>query len=294
MFPILGPLTGRPGATPWHAQGRWTAACTQGAVTTLALTACGGGCSDANPRWPASPWLRPAPRHPLLPWRSRHATSCATPDARAVRGQIVRRPSPPSTGRGLPRFPREPARRPVAALTIPPATRGGRSRHMLAPAGTALPGAERRGFAQPTLHSTATSHFAASSRDGPVVPAPGAEAITQRQHPGPHDIFQPRQLDARPRIAVCQGLQRRLSADNGNLTDWQSSRRHKTPRDPVARPTSSDRRPTRSTHMVEATLNANILSQPRGTRRQYSAAGRDDRRHGPRHLLPLPTTAASC
>ena len=99
MFPRPHSLSAAPRRHALARAGRWTAACTLGAVATLALTACGGG-SDANPPLASKPLAEAcaanastALPHGAKVTRTELRKADATlPDACIVRGQIVSSP----------------------------------------------------------------------------------------------------------------------------------------------------------------------------------------------------------
>ena len=99
MFPHPHSLSAAPRRHALARAGRWTAACTLGAVATLALTACGGG-SDANPPLASKPlaeacaaYASTALPHGAKVTRTELRKADATlPDACIVRGQIVSSP----------------------------------------------------------------------------------------------------------------------------------------------------------------------------------------------------------
>ena len=96
MFPHPHSLTAAPRRHALAHAGRWTAACTLGAVATLALTACGAG-SDANRPLASKPlaeacaaYTSAALPHGAKVTRTELRKADATlPDACIVRGQIV-------------------------------------------------------------------------------------------------------------------------------------------------------------------------------------------------------------
>ena len=101
MFPHPHSLSAAPRRHALARAGRWTAACTLGAVATLALTACGGG-SDANPPLASkalaeacAAYASTALPHGAKVTRTELRKADATlPDACIVRGQIVSSPEP--------------------------------------------------------------------------------------------------------------------------------------------------------------------------------------------------------
>ena len=96
MFPHPHSLPAAPRRHALARAGRRTAACTLGAVATLALTACGGG-SDANPPLASKPLAEACAAYTsaVLPHGAKvtrtelRKADATLPDACIVRGQIV-------------------------------------------------------------------------------------------------------------------------------------------------------------------------------------------------------------